>query len=51
MKKLFSIAIITFCIAISFAQKVSPSRAYNLYYDKDFVKAKECIDACINDEN
>ena len=50
MKKLFSVAIITFCIAISFAQKVSPSRAYNLYYDKDFVKAKECIDACINDE-
>ena len=50
MKKLFSITIITFCITISFAQKVSPTRAYNLYYDKDFVKAKECIDACINDE-
>ena len=50
MKKIFSIAIITFCIAMSFAQKVSPTRAYNLYYDKDFVKAKECIDACVTDE-
>ncbi len=50
MKKLFTIAIITFCITMSFAQKVSPTRAYNLYYDKDFVKAKECIDACITDE-
>lgn len=50
MKKLFSIAIITCCIAVSFAQKVSPTRAYNLYYDGDFVKAKECIDACITDE-
>ena len=35
---------------MSFAQKVSPTRAYNLYYDKDFVKAKECIDACVTDE-
>lgn len=50
MKKLFSIAIITCCIAVSFAQKASPTRAYNLYYDGDFAKAKECIDACITDE-
>lgn len=50
MKKILTLAIITFCIAMSFAQKVSPTRAYNLYYDKDFVKAKECIDACVTDE-
>lgn len=50
MKRIFTLAIITFCMTISFAQKVSPTRAYNLYYDKDFVKAKECIDACLTDE-
>ena len=50
MKKIFTIAIITLCVVMSFAQKNSPTRAYNLYYDKDFVKAKECIDACITDE-
>ena len=50
MKKIFALAIITFCMTMLFAQKVSPTRAYNLYYDKDFVKAKECIDACIADE-
>ena len=50
MKKFFTIAIITLCVVMSFAQKNSPTRAYNLYYDKDFVKAKECIDACITDE-
>lgn len=50
MKKLLTIITITFCIAISFAQKISPTRAYNLYYDQDFVKAKECIDACVVDE-
>ena len=32
------------------AQKNTPMRAYNLYYEKDFVKAKECIDECIKDE-
>ena len=50
MKKFFTLAIVTFCMTISFAQKATPIRAYNLYYDKDFVKAKECIDACITDE-
>ena len=50
MKKFITIFVITFCITISFAQKVSPTRAYNLYYDQDFVKAKECIDACVADE-
>ena len=34
----------------SFAQKPSLTKAYNLFFDKDFVKAKEAIDLCINDE-
>jgi len=34
----------------SFAQKPSLNKAYNLFFDKDFVKAKEAIDLCINDE-
>lgn len=34
----------------SFAQKPSLSRAYNYYYDRDFVKAKEAIDLCFDDE-
>ena len=50
MKKISVIIAITFCVLTSFSQKVSPTRAYNLYYDKDFVKAKECIDACTADE-
>ncbi len=32
------------------AQKNTPMRAYNLFYDQDYVKAKECIDECIQDE-
>ena len=50
MKKITLLVIVTLCFITSFAQKASPTRAYNLYYDQDFVKAKECIDACISDE-
>jgi tetratricopeptide (TPR) repeat protein len=32
------------------AQKASITKAYNLFYDKDFVKAKEAIDLCAQDE-
>lgn len=32
------------------AQKASLNNAYSLFYDKDFVKAKESIDLCIADE-
>jgi len=38
-----------FCISI-FAQKANPNKAYNHFYDKDFVKAKEAIDVCMLDE-
>lgn len=39
--------LLTLC---AWAQKPSLNKAYNLYYDKDFVKAKEVIDLCIADE-
>ena len=32
------------------AQKMSPMRAYSLFYEQNYVKAKECIDACVQDE-
>jgi len=50
MKKILPIVVLLFCVTATFGQKVSPTRAYNLYYEKDFVKAKECIDACTQDE-
>ena len=41
------------CLAFSFslsAQKATPQKAYNLFSEKDFVKAKEIIDLCMQDE-
>jgi len=41
------------CLLFSFslsAQKPSLTKAYNLFFDKDFVKAKEAIDLCTQDE-
>jgi len=41
------------CLMLSFslsAQKASLTKAYNLFFDKDFVKAKEAIDLCVQDE-
>jgi tetratricopeptide (TPR) repeat protein len=32
------------------AQEPSTNRAYNFFYEKDFIKAKEAIDLCIADE-
>lgn len=32
------------------AQKASLNNAYNLFYEKDFVKAKEAIDLCVQNE-
>jgi len=50
MKKII-ICLLAFTAAIgAFAQKASLTKAYNFYYDKDFVKAKEAIDLCILDE-
>jgi len=51
MKKfiLFLFISIFFCLTI-FAQKANPNKAYNHFFDKDFVKAKDAIDLCILDE-
>lgn len=38
------------CLLNVTAQKASLTKAYNFYYDKDFVKAKEAIDLCVQDE-
>ena len=41
------------CLAFGFslsAQKATLQKAYNLFSDKDFVKAKEIIDLCTQDE-
>jgi hypothetical protein len=51
MKKI--ILSIVICFLFSFAlmaQKATLAKAYNFYYDKDFVKAKEIIDLCLQDE-
>lgn len=45
----FSLIIIGFALTLC-AQKYTPMRAYNLYYEQNFVAAKECIDQCITDE-
>ena len=50
MKRTALIFIFTLFTISLMAQKNTPMRAYNLYYEKDFVKAKECIDECIKDE-
>jgi len=51
MKKiiLYFIVFLAFSFTLS-AQKASLTKAYNLFYDKDFVKAKEAIDLCIADD-
>ena len=51
MKKI--ILLLFACVMFSFslsAQKASLTKAYNLFFDKDFVKAKEAIDLCVQDE-
>jgi len=51
MKKIvLSLSICFLFLLSSFAQKASITKAYNLFFDKDFVKAKEAIDLCILDE-
>ena len=51
MKKivLFILTYFVFGLVL-FAQKASPSKAYNLFSVKEFVKAKEVIDICTQDE-
>jgi len=51
----YSLLVTLFCFSAflpfcSLAQKASVSKAYNYFFDKDFVKAKEAIDLCIQDD-
>ena len=49
MKRNF-LLLFTLCLVLSAnAQKPSLNKAYNFYFDKDYVKAKEAIDACTQD--
>lgn len=47
-------SLVTFFALLSllavYAQKPSLNKAYNFYYDKDYVKANEAIDLCLQDE-
>lgn len=50
MKRTTLLVFVFLSMAIGlFAQKPSLNKAYNLFYDKDFVKAKEMIDLCTQD--
>ncbi|MBO4488808.1 MAG: hypothetical protein J5741_04015 [Bacteroidales bacterium] len=49
MKKIVSIVCILLCLQVLSAQKPSLTKAYNFFYDKNFVKAKEMIDLCAED--
>jgi addiction module HigA family antidote len=51
VKKVILLLLACFAFSLSLsAQKASLTKAYNLFYDKDFVKAKEAIDLCTEDE-
>lgn len=51
MKKIVLFLFVCFVFSFSlFAQKASLTKAYNMFFDKDFVKAKEAIDLCTQDE-
>jgi tetratricopeptide (TPR) repeat protein len=51
MKKIILVLLTFLVFSFSlFAQKANINKAYNLFFDKDFVKAKEAIDLCVQDE-
>lgn len=51
MKPIRLLALLLLCPIIMLqAQKASLNNAYNLFYEKDFVKAKEAIDLCVQNE-
>jgi tetratricopeptide (TPR) repeat protein len=47
-----TVSLLLFCLLLSgsFAQKPTLIKAYNAYYEKNYVKAKEVIDQCLVDE-
>lgn len=50
MKRLLLLFLVSGFAFAALAQKPSLTKAYNFYYDKNFVKAKEAIDLCTQDE-
>ena len=50
MKRIVSLFLFCLILGSNFAQKATLSKAYNAYYDKNYLKAKEFIDLCILDE-
>jgi len=50
MKRILFLILLSGTLLGLSAQKASLTKAYNLFYDKDFVKAKEAIDLCTTDE-
>ncbi len=50
MKRVFLLILAVVSVACSVAQKPSLNKAYNFFYDKNFVKANEAIDLCLQDE-
>ena len=49
MKRFAIFIVLALSVLNMSAQKVSLNKAYNAYYEKDFVKAKEAIDLCTAD--
>ena len=50
MRKSFILILTVLITGFALAQKPSLNKAYNFYYDKNFVKANEAIDLCLQDE-
>ncbi|MCQ2286368.1 MAG: hypothetical protein MJZ76_05800 [Bacteroidales bacterium] len=50
MKKLVLLSFVVLHSLTVFCQKASPYKAYNYYYEKNFAKALEQIDLCLQDE-
>jgi len=50
MKKIISVICLLLCLHLLSAQKPSLTKAYNFFYDKNYLKAKEMIDLCTQDE-
>ncbi len=50
MKRVLFLMLTIVLVAVASAQKPSLNKAYNFFYDKNFVKADEAINLCIQDE-
>ncbi len=50
MKRTFFLLLSLVLMTCALAQKPSLNKAYNFFYDKNFVKANDAIDLCIKDE-